>query len=268
MILQFFNFDLEKEREKDITCWLLILVSKFSQSGPKKKKKIEPTRFIAILNFNFLLSFFLCILIHLQELLSGMSALRSVQVLRMARVAAAPRLVVAPCVAHIHIGRAATTCTLRSQKSPLSAILSQTRRYAASSGLSEQEIQNRIIEVLRSFEKVDPAKVSDIDEACQREEPGIGSRSIYWYLLQLFQQVSNSSSFTKDLGLDSLDAVEVVMAIEEEFSIEILDAEADNITTVQEAIEYIAKTPEGGLASLILEWRRVSFAMRRLTNMT
>lgn len=63
--------------------------------------------------------------------------------------------------------------------------------------------------------------------------------------LLLDKQVSNTSSFTSDLGLDSLDAVEVVMAIEEEFSIEIPDAEADNITTVQQAIDYIAKTPEG-----------------------
>jgi hypothetical protein len=50
--------------------------------------------------------------------------------------------------------------------------------------------------------------------------------------------------------LDSLDAVEVVMAVEEEFSIEIPDAEADNITTVQEAIDYISKTPEGECAVL------------------
>jgi acyl carrier protein len=64
-------------------------------------------------------------------------------------------------------------------------------------------------------------------------------------VLSFHSQVSNSSAFTSDLGLDSLDAVEVVMAIEEEFSIEIPDAEADNITTVQEAIDYIAKTPEG-----------------------
>jgi NADH dehydrogenase (ubiquinone) 1 alpha/beta subcomplex 1, acyl-carrier protein len=42
-----------------------------------------------------------------------------------------------------------------------------------------------------------------------------------------------------------LDAVEVVMAIEEEFSIDIPDAEADNITSVQEAIDYISKTPSG-----------------------
>lgn len=62
-------------------------------------------------------------------------------------------------------------------------------------------------------------------------------------------QVSASSSFTSDLGLDSLDAVEVVMAIEEEFSIEIPDAEADAITTVQQAIDYIGKTPSGECAA-------------------
>ena len=62
-------------------------------------------------------------------------------------------------------------------------------------------------------------------------------------------QVATSSKFVEDLGLDSLDAVEVVMAIEEEFSIEIPDEEADNITPVQQAIDYIAKSPEGTYGS-------------------
>jgi len=67
---------------------------------------------------------------------------------------------------------------------------------------------------LKAFEKVDPAKVTP------------------------------TSSFTDDLGLDSLDAVEVVMAIEEEFGIEIPDEEADKITSVGEAISYISKQPD------------------------
>ena len=46
-----------------------------------------------------------------------------------------------------------------------------------------------------------------------------------------------------DLGLDSLDAVEVVMAIEDEFAIEIPDAEADKIASVSDAIEYISAHP-------------------------
>ncbi|PLW06817.1 hypothetical protein PCANC_17740 [Puccinia coronata f. sp. avenae] len=87
-------------------------------------------------------------------------------------------------------------------------------RFASGASLSKDDIQRRILEVLGSFEKCDPAKITP------------------------------TASFTSDLGLDSLDAVEVVMAIEEEFSIEIPDEEADQITTVSEAISYIERTPE------------------------
>ncbi|EIW86635.1 acyl carrier protein [Coniophora puteana RWD-64-598 SS2] len=88
------------------------------------------------------------------------------------------------------------------------------RAYSATAGLSRDDIQTRILDVMKGFEKVDPAKLS------------------------------TASSFSEDLGLDSLDAVEVVMAVEEEFAIEIPDAEADEIKTVEQAIDYIAKTPE------------------------
>ncbi|KAL5494897.1 hypothetical protein ACEPAI_359 [Sanghuangporus weigelae] len=87
--------------------------------------------------------------------------------------------------------------------------------YSESAGLSKPDIQARIFDVVKSFEKVDPSKVSE------------------------------TAAFAEDLGLDSLDAVEVVMAVEEEFGIEIPDAEADEIKTVQQAIDYIAKTPDG-----------------------
>nr|XP_019045427.1 acyl carrier protein [Kwoniella bestiolae CBS 10118]OCF24357.1 acyl carrier protein [Kwoniella bestiolae CBS 10118] len=82
-------------------------------------------------------------------------------------------------------------------------VVFQYRSYAAAAGLSKDDITSRVLDVLKSFEKVDSTKLT----------PG--------------------ASFTSDLGLDSLDAVEVVMAIEEEFAIEIPDAEADEITTVQ-----------------------------------
>ncbi|MFP3019630.1 MAG: acyl carrier protein [Arsenophonus sp.] len=52
-------------------------------------------------------------------------------------------------------------------------------------------------------------------------------------------EVRNNSSFVEDLGADSLDTVELVMALEEEFDIEIPDEEAEKITTVQAAIDYI-----------------------------
>lgn len=52
-------------------------------------------------------------------------------------------------------------------------------------------------------------------------------------------EVTNSSSFVDDLGADSLDTVELVMALEEEFSVEIPDEEAEKITTIQQAVDYI-----------------------------
>lgn len=51
--------------------------------------------------------------------------------------------------------------------------------------------------------------------------------------------VKNESSFVEDLGADSLDTVELVMALEEEFDCEIPDEEAEKIMTVQQAIDYI-----------------------------
>lgn len=52
-------------------------------------------------------------------------------------------------------------------------------------------------------------------------------------------EVKNESSFVNDLGADSLDTVELVMALEEEFECEIPDEEAEKINTVQEAIDYV-----------------------------
>ncbi|MEW9899298.1 acyl carrier protein [Chitinivorax sp. PXF-14] len=52
-------------------------------------------------------------------------------------------------------------------------------------------------------------------------------------------EVKNESSFVDDLGADSLDTVELVMALEEEFNLEIPDEEAEKISTVQHAIDYI-----------------------------
>ena len=52
-------------------------------------------------------------------------------------------------------------------------------------------------------------------------------------------EVKIDSSFVDDLGADSLDTVELVMALEEEFDCEIPDEEAEKITTVQQAIDYI-----------------------------
>lgn len=72
---------------------------------------------------------------------------------------------------------------------------------------------DRIVVVVKNFDKVDADKVTP------------------------------SSKFADDLGLDSLDGVEVVMAIEDEFAIEIPDAEADKIASVADAVEYVTAHP-------------------------
>jgi acyl carrier protein len=51
--------------------------------------------------------------------------------------------------------------------------------------------------------------------------------------------IANDASFVDDLGADSLDTVELVMALEEEFECEIPDDDAEKITTVQQAIDYV-----------------------------
>ena len=53
------------------------------------------------------------------------------------------------------------------------------------------------------------------------------------------EEIKNKSKFIDDLGADSLDTVELVMALEEEFETEIPDEEAEKITTVQQAVDYI-----------------------------
>ena len=54
-------------------------------------------------------------------------------------------------------------------------------------------------------------------------------------------EIKNESSFVDDLGADSLDTVELVMALEEEFETEIPDEEAEKITTVEEAVDYVSE---------------------------
>ncbi|KAL7158343.1 hypothetical protein ABFS83_02G136700 [Erythranthe nasuta] len=79
--------------------------------------------------------------------------------------------------------------------------------------LDKQEVVDRVLDVIKSFPKVDPSKVT----------PDV--------------------HFQNDLGLDSLDTVEIVMAIEEEFKLEIPDKEADKIDSCPLAIEYVYNHP-------------------------
>jgi acyl carrier protein len=58
------------------------------------------------------------------------------------------------------------------------------------------------------------------------------------------EKVVSGASFVDDLGADSLDLVELIMAMEEEFDVEIPDEEAEKIVTVQNAIDFVAKIQE------------------------
>lgn len=75
------------------------------------------------------------------------------------------------------------------------------------------EVTDRIVSVVKNFDQVDGSKVTP------------------------------ETKFSEDLGLDSLDIVEVVMAIEDEFAIEIPDQEADKIVSIADAVEYISTHP-------------------------
>lgn len=85
---------------------------------------------------------------------------------------------------------------------------------AEASFLDKKEVTDRVLSVLKNFQKVDPSKLSA------------------------------AARFQQDLGLDSLDTVEVVMAFEEEFAVEIPDSEADKIDSCSAAIDYIAAHPK------------------------
>lgn len=80
--------------------------------------------------------------------------------------------------------------------------------------LDRKEVMERVATVLKNFEKVDGNKVAP------------------------------AAHFVNDLGLDSLDIVEVCMALEEEFCIVIPDAEAEKILSVEDAITFIATHPQ------------------------
>ncbi|CAK1366653.1 unnamed protein product [Cercospora beticola] len=131
--------------------------------------------------------------------------------LRATRAAAQSSVRAAPVARTAAIRSPFVTSRISSPATRIAAI----RCYASSSGLGQEEVTGRILDLLKNFDKVqDPSKLSA------------------------------SSHFTNDLGLDSLDTVEVVMAIEEEFSIEIPDKEADAIHSVSQAVDYIMKQPD------------------------
>ncbi|KAF8539457.1 acyl carrier protein-like protein [Trichophaea hybrida] len=113
------------------------------------------------------------------------------------------------------VARPAAAAVFIAPTKPAASYPIGVRYYSAPASLSKDEVEGRIKDLLKGFDKV-------TDET----------------------KVTGTSHFTKDLGLDSLDTVEIVMAVEEEFSIEIPDKDADNIHSVDQAVQYILSQPD------------------------
>ena len=128
--------------------------------------------------------------------------------------AASARAAVRPAA---RVSRAALVCPRVAAPAVTSRLpsLVAVRMYSAAGGLNKEEVEGRIMSLLSGFDKVN-------DSA----------------------NIKPTAHFANDLGLDSLDTVEVVMAIEEEFSIEIPDKDADSIHSVDKAVEYILSQPD------------------------
>ncbi|CAE6200848.1 unnamed protein product [Arabidopsis arenosa] len=97
---------------------------------------------------------------------------------------------------------------------PLYVLLRRFSEEVRGSFLDKSEVTDRVLSVVKNFQKVEPSKVTP------------------------------KAHFNNDLGLDSLDTVEVVMALEEEFGFEIPDNEADKIQSIDLAVDFIASHPQ------------------------
>ncbi|CAN7086925.1 unnamed protein product [Brassica oleracea var. botrytis] len=95
-----------------------------------------------------------------------------------------------------------------------SVLLRRFSEEVRGSFLDKSDVTDRVISVVKNFQRVDPSKVTP------------------------------KAHFINDLGLDSLDNVEVVMALEEEFGFEIPDNDADKIQSVDLAVDFIASHPQ------------------------
>eukprot|EP00008_Paramoeba_atlantica_P010120 CAMPEP_0201487692 /NCGR_PEP_ID=MMETSP0151_2-20130828/15169_1 /ASSEMBLY_ACC=CAM_ASM_000257 /TAXON_ID=200890 /ORGANISM="Paramoeba atlantica, Strain 621/1 / CCAP 1560/9" /LENGTH=126 /DNA_ID=CAMNT_0047872815 /DNA_START=49 /DNA_END=429 /DNA_ORIENTATION=+ len=87
------------------------------------------------------------------------------------------------------------------------------RFYGAAAELNVDSVTERVVDVVKKFHKVDPARVTA------------------------------NAHFSKELGLDSLDAVELVMAIEDEFALEVPESEQENLVSVDAVINYVLSNP-------------------------
>ncbi|KAM0897140.1 hypothetical protein ACQ4PT_022753 [Festuca glaucescens] len=115
----------------------------------------------------------------------------------------------------VPVARPATAAAVAAAGSvPVARLLSSTTEVEKGSFLDKDEVADRVVSVIKNFQKIEPSKVTP------------------------------NAHFQKDLGLDSLDTVEIVMAFEEEFCLEIPDNEAEKIDSIKTAVDFIASHPQ------------------------
>ena len=126
---------------------------------------------------------------------------------------------------------------------PVLPALQQRRGMGAAAFLDEADVTDRVLGCLKNFQKVDPTKVRG--SACRRSSQWLPERAraaLTYAPVCWRSQVTATSHFMNDLGLDSLDAVEVVMSFEDEFAIEIPDADAEKIVSTADAIKCASRS--------------------------
>lgn len=147
---------------------------------------------------------------------AGMAMMGLRMAARCATTAAVPRVaVLRPALAAQAARPAALFGARQWHSSPVLSFAGDDLHSAAADAtyISKADAEQRVMDVVKDFGKVDPAKVT------------------------------GSSDFVKDLGLDSLDTVELVMAFEEEFMVELDDADAEKIETVPQAVDFFSTHP-------------------------
>ncbi|NXS55548.1 ACPM protein, partial [Brachypteracias leptosomus] len=120
------------------------------------------------------------------------------------------------------------------------------RRFSDLPPLTLSDIKERVLYVLKLYDKIDPEKASADRGGGGRAGLGLGLGCAVCPYPQMADpgrfspQLTAESHFMKDLGLDSLDQVEIIMAMEDEFGFEIPDGDAEKLMCPQEIVDYIA----------------------------
>ncbi|KAH7545381.1 hypothetical protein FEM48_Zijuj01G0087500 [Ziziphus jujuba var. spinosa] len=139
-------------------------------------------------------------------------------------------------------GRSSAKTWLFAENGNVLKQLSSSKMFASTTGTHTDQTMDRVIGLVKKFDKIDATKKT-IDLPLSR------NKNMNKNFVTLPEQVTETADFQKDLSLDSLDRVELVMAFEQEFSIEIPDEKADKLTCCADVAKYIVSGAEQNMKS-------------------